>query len=161
MKQKMSHIFIVLMAVYIGFAAMGVNVFHYCCEACHDHGSSYFHYVSCSDVHEEYSCSDCLATSEEKCCKKRSCYSDSNKCGAVHEPVDDCGVDRLHVDCFTVEEESEKTPLVIELLDMIHPMVHIVSLHIFASFHEVSTFIEQTVPLSNRDILCQSSILII
>ena len=47
------------MALFIAYAGGGLNIYHYCCDACAEHGRDIFHIMSCKEVHS--------ATHDDEC----------------------------------------------------------------------------------------------
>ena len=46
------------MAVFIVCISGGLNIYHYCCDACQEHGHDIFQNISCEEVHAEHHCSE-------------------------------------------------------------------------------------------------------
>ncbi|MGN0187316.1 MAG: hypothetical protein ACI392_06175 [Paludibacteraceae bacterium] len=54
MKRTVFHTVCALLAVYFFAAGSGVNVAHYCCDACAEHGMRMFAEGSCEEVHHNH-----------------------------------------------------------------------------------------------------------
>ena len=42
----------------MAYISGGLNIYHYCCDACEEHGHDIFQTISCEEVHESHHCSD-------------------------------------------------------------------------------------------------------
>ena len=46
------------LAMFIAYICGGLNIYHYCCDACKEHGHDIFQTISCEEVHASHHCSD-------------------------------------------------------------------------------------------------------
>ncbi len=46
------------MALFMLSVCGGVNIYHYCCDACRDYGHDIFRTISCEEVHVSHHCSE-------------------------------------------------------------------------------------------------------
>lgn len=46
------------LAMFIAYICGGLNIYHYCCDACREHGHDIFQTISCEEVHASHHCSD-------------------------------------------------------------------------------------------------------
>lgn len=46
------------LAMFIAYICGGLNIYHYCCDACEEHGHDIFQTISCEEVHASHHCSD-------------------------------------------------------------------------------------------------------
>ena len=46
------------LAIFVAYISGGLNIYHYCCDACEEHGHDIFQTISCEEVHESHHCSD-------------------------------------------------------------------------------------------------------
>lgn len=46
------------LAIFVAYISGGLNIYHYCCDACKEHGHDIFQTISCEEVHESHHCSD-------------------------------------------------------------------------------------------------------
>ena len=44
--------------MFIAYICGGLNIYHYCCDACRKHGHDIFQTISCEEVHASHHCSD-------------------------------------------------------------------------------------------------------
>ena len=44
--------------MFIAYISGGLNIYHYCCDACEEHGHDIFQTISCEEVHASHHCSD-------------------------------------------------------------------------------------------------------
>ena len=44
--------------MFIAYICGGLNIYHYCCDACREHGHDIFQTISCEEVHASHHCSD-------------------------------------------------------------------------------------------------------
>ncbi len=111
MKKLSGNIFVLMLAALVMYATSGVNVYSYCCDACRSHGSNFFSFVSCSDVHNEFVC-EC---SHDVGHHHHECHvddvNDEDSISLHSEPKDDCHVRRLIV-------ESEKNTVNQDTVDL-------------------------------------------
>ena len=58
MKKCALQIVSLCIAIFIAYISGGLNIYHYCCDACEEHGHDIFQTISCEEVHESHHCSD-------------------------------------------------------------------------------------------------------
>ena len=58
MKKYALQIISLCLAVFIVCISGGLNIYHYCCDACQEHGHDIFQNISCEEVHAEHHCSE-------------------------------------------------------------------------------------------------------
>ncbi len=46
------------LAIFVAYISGGLNIYHYCCDACEEHGHDIFQTISCEEVHTSHHCSD-------------------------------------------------------------------------------------------------------
>ena len=46
------------LALFMLSVCGGINIYHYCCDACKNHGHDIFQTISCEEVHASHHCSD-------------------------------------------------------------------------------------------------------
>ena len=46
------------LAIFVAYISGGLNIYHYCCDACKEHGHDIFQTISCEEVHASHHCSD-------------------------------------------------------------------------------------------------------
>lgn len=161
MKRKLSHVFVVLLAAFIGYAASGVNVFQYCCEACENHGNGYFTYVSCDDVHSLNDCQCSTAGSLEGDVAQESSNDGAEKYITNALGEDLCDLLRLELDLFTPEYESSTSSVELVSFDLIFPLDNTFLTSCFTEDFSVTISEYQLYKPSSRYLLCLNSTFII
>ena len=58
MKKYALQIISLCLAVFIVCISGGLNIYHYCCDACQEHGHDIFQNISCEEVQAEHHCSE-------------------------------------------------------------------------------------------------------
>ena len=58
MKKCALQIVSLCIAIFIAYISGGLNIYHYCCDACKEHGHDIFQTISCEEVHASHHCSD-------------------------------------------------------------------------------------------------------
>ena len=58
MKKYVLQIFSLCLAIFIAYISGGLNIYHYCCDACKEHGHDIFQTISCEEVHAEHHCTE-------------------------------------------------------------------------------------------------------
>ena len=58
MKKCALQIVSLCIAIFIAYISGGLNIYHYCCDACKEHGHDIFQTISCEEVHALHHCSD-------------------------------------------------------------------------------------------------------
>ena len=58
MKKFALQIVSICLAMFIAYISGGLNIYHYCCDACKEHGHDIFQTISCEEVHTSHHCSD-------------------------------------------------------------------------------------------------------
>ena len=58
MKRCALQIVSLCIAIFIAYISGGLNIYHYCCDACKEHGHDIFQTISCEEVHASHHCSD-------------------------------------------------------------------------------------------------------
>lgn len=58
MKKFALQIVSICLAIFIAYISGGLNIYHYCCDACKEHGHDIFQTISCEEVHTSHHCSD-------------------------------------------------------------------------------------------------------
>ena len=58
MKKCALQIVSLCIAIFIAYISGGLNIYHYCCDACEEHGHDIFQTISCEEVHASHHCSD-------------------------------------------------------------------------------------------------------
>ena len=58
MKKCAVQIVSLCLAMFIAYISGGLNIYHYCCDACEEHGRDIFQTISCEEVHAEHHCTD-------------------------------------------------------------------------------------------------------
>ena len=103
MKKCVRNIFVLVMACFILFGMGGLNIYHYCCDACEEYGHNIFTTISCEEVHSLHHCSEHHYT-DAHCCDKEHTKSfvgenKSDICTHLTSHAKHCDVH--HVDVFT------------------------------------------------------------
>jgi hypothetical protein len=57
-KKYVLQIFSLCLAIFIAYISGGLNIYHYCCDACKEHGHGIFQTISCEEVHASHHCLD-------------------------------------------------------------------------------------------------------
>ena len=58
MKKYALQIVSLCLALFIAYISGGLNIYHYCCDACEEYGHDIFQTISCEEVHTSHHCSD-------------------------------------------------------------------------------------------------------
>ena len=58
MKKYVFKIVSLCLAMFIAYIGGGLNIYHYCCDACEEHGHDIFQTISCEEVHAEHHCTE-------------------------------------------------------------------------------------------------------
>ncbi|MBQ8721731.1 MAG: hypothetical protein IJY67_06255 [Paludibacteraceae bacterium] len=58
MKKCALQIVSLCIAIFIAYISGGLNIYHYCCDACKERGHDIFQTISCEEVHASHHCSD-------------------------------------------------------------------------------------------------------
>lgn len=46
------------LALFMAYIGSGINIYHYCCDACRSHGHNIYLTISCEEVHASHRCAD-------------------------------------------------------------------------------------------------------
>lgn len=108
MKKCALQIVSICLAIFITYISGGLNIYHYCCDACREHGHDIFQTISCEEVHKSmhnaqctihnykndslHECNICKGQCTACCCKNKvsicknneTKVSDADHCGIIH-----------------------------------------------------------------------------
>lgn len=59
MKKCALQVISLCLALFMALVSGGVNIYHYCCDACEEHGRDIFQTISCEEVHESMHNAQC------------------------------------------------------------------------------------------------------
>lgn len=58
MKYRILNILTFSLALFMAYICGGMNIYHYCCDACRSQGHNIFLTISCEEVHASHHCSE-------------------------------------------------------------------------------------------------------
>ncbi|MGM9794825.1 MAG: hypothetical protein ACI3ZZ_01195 [Candidatus Aphodosoma sp.] len=98
MKKWVQNISVLLMAGLILFGIGGLNIYHYCCDACEEYGHNIFTTISCEEVHAHHHCSD-HHCSDSHCNHNHSLVNDNKNdiCSHLTAHAKHCDVHHIEV----------------------------------------------------------------
>ena len=115
MKKCALQVISLCLALFMALISGGVNIYHYCCNACEEHGRDIFHIMSCKEVHSATHHDECDMHHNMKvydCCM----HGDGDNCSMQTE--DHCDVQHIEAPNFShfnTEKVSFAAPLVATL----------------------------------------------
>lgn len=102
MKKLVQNISVLIMVCLLLVGTGGLNIYHYCCDACEEYGHQIFNTITCEEVHSHHHCSD------------HHCSHDSHSNDVVSDNVDDiCShlvAHAKHCDVHHMDVFSDFTP---------------------------------------------------
>lgn len=98
MRNILRNIFVASFALFFAWVATGINVYHYCCDACASYGGgNVFLLTSCEEVHAHHHCTEqghC-----HKCGKvQRHVNDDFDLCSHLTSESDHCDAHHFSID---------------------------------------------------------------
>ena len=115
MKKCALQVISLCLALFMALVSDGVNIYHYCCNACEEHGRDIFHIMSCKEVHSATHHDECDMHHNMKvydCCM----HGDGDDCSMQAEGH--CDVQHIEAPDFShfnTEKVSFAAPLMATL----------------------------------------------
>ena len=115
MKKCALQVISLCLALFMALVSDGVNIYHYCCNACEEHGRDIFHIMSCKEVHSTTHHDECNMHHDMivyDCCM----HGDGDNCSMQTEGHCDVQhVEAPYLSHFNTEKVSFVAPLVATL----------------------------------------------
>lgn len=118
MKKCALQILSICLALLITYFSGGLNIYHYCCDACKEHGHDIFQTISCEEVHASHHCDsdDCHHNHHNH---TRIIENTDDLCAHLMAKSAHCDVHHISAPYFS-QLNLEKINLVSPLVAIIH-----------------------------------------
>ena len=129
MKKCALQVISICLAFFMAFISGGLNIYHYCCDACAEHGRDIFHIMSCKEVHSDAHNEECDIHHDMAiydCCmhdESDECLTKEGHCDVQHIEAPDFShfhtekvsfvaplvatIEAIHNSQFTFENETQ------------------------------------------------------
>lgn len=165
MKKIITNIVAVSLAFLIAWASGGLNIYHYCCDACAAHGANMFVTITCEEVHSHHECNDPNCNHHKHQCAD-GCHHESHGLNILADifQQDSNHCDMHHFDGMQLSQSINydfnfTTPII--------ALPNFISCEILAELQPIAEQIKYTIysappyPISGRQILATNSVFLI
>ena len=148
----MRNIVSVVLALYIMCVSGGVDVYHYCCDACRDYGHNIYRTITCDEVHGEHRCTDSGCTSHHSHEATSHHHTPSDLCSHIAQTSRHCDVHHFDAPQLTVDNSHVSLPA-IPVAAILAPTIDIDFIQTYSLDNEVNAFSNAPPLLDGRAIL--------
>lgn len=96
-----------ILAIYILCVSGGVNVYHYCCNACESYGHNIYQTISCDEVHSQHHCTDTNCTHLHTL---SHIHNIDDLCAHIAQNSSHCDVHHIDAPQLTIDSDNIAVP---------------------------------------------------